>query len=206
MPATTPDGVMGPTIHQALATRDLLPSMHLLDGGYANAELLVTAQTRHQIDVVGPPFGSSSRQRRTDQGYDLRAFVIEWEAQQARCPKGHASVKWTWDGMAPGLPSCASALTGRPVGRVRPVRRAPGPKTLLVNSPSGRKPTTRRFTPRGNARTPPRSQPSMPGGPGSRARTHRASAAVGYAELGISDWPRRICSNCSPQWPSMWSG
>jgi transposase len=55
----------------------------------------VTAQTQHQIDVLGPPFGSYSRQRRTDQGYDLRAFVIEWEAQQARCPQGHASVKWT---------------------------------------------------------------------------------------------------------------
>ena len=45
-PATTPDCVMGPTIHQDLAQRDLLPSTHLLDGGYVDAELLVTAQTR----------------------------------------------------------------------------------------------------------------------------------------------------------------
>jgi IS5 family transposase len=42
-PATTPDCVMGPPIHQDLAQRDLLPSVHLLDGGYVDAELLVAA-------------------------------------------------------------------------------------------------------------------------------------------------------------------
>jgi transposase len=94
-PATTPDCVMGPTIQQDLAQRDLLPSTHLLDSGYVDAELLVTAQTVHQIDVVGPTFGSYSRQRLEGQGYDLAAFVLDWEAQQARCPQGHTSVKWT---------------------------------------------------------------------------------------------------------------
>jgi len=62
-PATTQDSVMGPIIHQDLADRDLLPGTHLLDSGYVDADLLVTAQTQHQIDVVGPPFGSYSRQR-----------------------------------------------------------------------------------------------------------------------------------------------
>jgi transposase len=56
-PATVPDGVMGPTIHQHWATRDLLPRTHLLDGGYVDAERLATAHTQHQIDVVGPPLG-----------------------------------------------------------------------------------------------------------------------------------------------------
>ena len=46
-PATTPDCVMGPTIHHHLAPCDLLPSTHLLDGGYVDAELLVTAPTAH---------------------------------------------------------------------------------------------------------------------------------------------------------------
>jgi transposase len=93
-PATTPDSVMGPAIQQDLADRDLLPGTHWLDSGYVDADLLVTAQTPHQIDVMGPPFGSYSRQRREGQGYDLQAFVIDWEAQQARCPQGHASVHW----------------------------------------------------------------------------------------------------------------
>jgi transposase len=108
-PATTPDCVMGPAIHHALAQRDLLPGTHLLDGGYVDADLLVTAQAQHQIEVVGPTFGSYSRQRREGQGYDLAAFVIDWEAQQARCPQGQTSVKWT-----PG-----HDMRGGPVVRIR---------------------------------------------------------------------------------------
>jgi transposase len=84
--APTPDCAMGPTIQQDLAHRDLLPGTHLLDSGYVDAELLVTAQTEHQIDVVGPTFGSYSRQRLVGRGYDLSAFMIDWEAKQARCP------------------------------------------------------------------------------------------------------------------------
>jgi transposase len=108
-PATTPDCVMGPTIHHDLARRDLLPRTHLLDSGYVDADLLVTAQTQHQIDVVGPPFGSYSRQRRAGEGYDLQAFVIDWEAQQAHCPQGHTSVHWR-----PG-----HDVSGDPVIRIR---------------------------------------------------------------------------------------
>src|SRR5688572_9876510 len=64
-PATTPDCVMGPTIVHDLAVRDLLPGTHLLDSGYVDADFLVTAQTQHQVDVVGPAFGSYSRQHHT---------------------------------------------------------------------------------------------------------------------------------------------
>jgi len=53
---------MGPAIQQDLAMRDLFPGTHLLDGGYADAECLVTAQAKHQINVMGPTFGSYSRQ------------------------------------------------------------------------------------------------------------------------------------------------
>ena len=108
-PATMPDCVMGPSIQQDLANRDLLPGTHLLDGGYVDADLLVTAQTRHQIEVVGPAFGAYSRQRLAGQGYDLSAFVIEWGVKQARCPQGHTSVKWT-----PGRDA-----SGDPVVRIR---------------------------------------------------------------------------------------
>jgi transposase len=108
-PATTQDSVMGPAIQQDLADRDLLPGTHLLDSGYVDADLLVTAQTPHQIDVVGPPFGSYSRQWREGKGYKLQAFVIEWKAQQARCPQGHTSVHWR-----PG-----HDVSGDPVIRIR---------------------------------------------------------------------------------------
>jgi Transposase DDE domain len=108
-PATTPDSVMGPTIHRDLAQRDLLPGTHLLDSGYVDADLLVTAQTQHQIDVIGPPFGSYSRQRLAGEGYDLQAFVLDWDAQQAHCPQGHTSVHWQ-----PGRD-----VSGDPVIRIR---------------------------------------------------------------------------------------
>jgi transposase len=108
-PATTPDCVMGPAIVHDLAARDLLPGTHLLDSGYVDADFLVTAQTQHRVDVVGPAFGSYSRQYQTGQGYDLQAFVLDWEAQQARCPQGHTSVHWR-----PG-----HDVSGDPVIRIR---------------------------------------------------------------------------------------
>ena len=108
-PATTPDCVMGPTIVHDLAARDLLPGTHLLDSGYVDADFLVTARTQHQVDVVGPAFGSYSRQHQTGQGYDLQAFVLDWDAQQARCPQGHTSVHWR-----PG-----HDVSGDPVIRIR---------------------------------------------------------------------------------------
>jgi transposase len=106
--ATTSDFVMGPVIHEDLAARDLLPGTHLVDSGYVVAEVLVSAQ-QQQIDVVGPPLRSSSRQQRDGQGYDLHAFVIDWKAQQAQCPQGQRSVKWT-----PGR-----SQTGESVIRIR---------------------------------------------------------------------------------------
>jgi transposase len=102
--ATTSDFVMGEAIEQDLADRDLLPGSHLVDSGYVVAELLVSGPRKHQIDVVGPPLGSSSRQHREHLGYDLHSFVIDWEAQQAICPQGHRSVKWTPGPSQSGLP------------------------------------------------------------------------------------------------------
>jgi transposase len=108
-PATVPDGVMGPTIPPHVATRDLLPGTHLLDGGDVDAARLVTGHTQHQIGVVGPPFGSYRHQRRAGQGDDVSAFVIDGEAHQAHCPQGQTSSRWT-----PGRD-----VSGDPVVRIR---------------------------------------------------------------------------------------
>lgn len=107
--ATTQDCVMGLAIQQDLANRDLLPGTHLLDGGYVDSQLLVSAQIQHRVDVVGPAFGSYSRQRIAGSGYDLHAFVIDWDQEVATCPQGQTSVKWT-----PGLD-----VSGDPVARIR---------------------------------------------------------------------------------------
>jgi transposase len=108
-PAITPDYVMGPIIAHDLAARDLLPGTHLLDSGYVDADFLVMAQRQYQIDVVGPPFGSYTRQHQTGQDYDLQAFVLDWEAQQVHCSQGHSSGNWR-----PGRD-----VSGDPVIRIR---------------------------------------------------------------------------------------
>jgi DDE family transposase len=107
-PSPTPDWTMGPPLVQDLAARDLLPGTYLFDSGYVDADFLVTAQ-QHQVDVVGPPFGSYSWQHKIAQGYDLQAFVLDWDAHQARCPQGHTSVTWP-----PG-----HDVSGDPVFRIR---------------------------------------------------------------------------------------
>ena len=92
--STLQDSVMGPVIQQDLAQRDLLPGTHLVDTGYVNAAFLVTAQSEHHIEVVGPPMGSYSHQSQAGQGYGVEAFELDWEAEQARCPQGHWSITW----------------------------------------------------------------------------------------------------------------
>jgi transposase len=102
--ATTSDFIMGAPIEHDLAERDLLPGPHVLDSGYVVAALLVNAPRDHHMDVVGPALSSSSRQGREGQGYDVHSFAIDGEAQQAYCPQGHCSVKWTPGTVQRGMP------------------------------------------------------------------------------------------------------
>jgi transposase len=107
-PSTTPECTMGPPIVQDVAARDLLPGRHLCDSGDVDAAVLVTAP-QHQIEVVGPPFGSYSWQHTMAHGDDVQAFVVDWDAPQAPCPQGHTRVTWT-----PG-----HDVSGAPVVRIR---------------------------------------------------------------------------------------
>jgi hypothetical protein len=71
----------------------------------------------------------------------------------------------------------------RPVAPVRSTRRAFGLKMRRANSPSGRKPITRRSKPHGNGRRRPLSRPTMASGRALRARTHRPSGGVVYDDV-----------------------
>jgi transposase len=77
-----------PPIQQDLARRDLLPAEHFVDGGYVDAEHLVTSHERG-IDLVGP-----ASENQHWQGFDLGHFALDWEAHRATCPQGQHSVKW----------------------------------------------------------------------------------------------------------------
>lgn len=93
-PATTPDGAMTQTIHESLAKKDLLPSQHLLDMAYVDAEHLVTSRHEYQVDLLGKVPGDSSWQAKTARGFDLSGFAIDWDNQRVRCPSGQLSQAW----------------------------------------------------------------------------------------------------------------
>ena len=57
-PATTPNSVMGPAIQQDLADRGVLPGIHLLDGGYVDADLL---KPRHNFVYLSADVSQSYR-------------------------------------------------------------------------------------------------------------------------------------------------
>ena len=83
------------TIHDDLATADLLPTVHLVDTGYVDAKHLVSSRTRHDIDLLGPARGDYHRQAREKKGFAAHRFAIDWERQQAVCPAGQTSASWT---------------------------------------------------------------------------------------------------------------
>jgi transposase len=92
--ATTTDYESLPQIQPNLAARGVLPAEQIVDTGYITAEHLVTSQTEHAIDLLGPVNGEQSWQARAENGLAIAQFSIDWQAQQARCPQGHTSISW----------------------------------------------------------------------------------------------------------------
>jgi transposase len=91
--ATTPDHAMTSVIQERLTDRKLLPSEHLVDSAYVTAERLVESQ-RQQIDLVGPTPPEPGWQAKRGEGFAASCFVIDWQAQTARCPQGKTSAIW----------------------------------------------------------------------------------------------------------------
>ena len=92
--ATVPDNQMTEPVHAHLDQRGLLPGEHLVDSGYPSAELLVSSQADYAITLVTPMLADTSPQARAGAGFDRAAFAIDFDAQQATCPQGHASSSW----------------------------------------------------------------------------------------------------------------
>jgi transposase len=78
------DGAATPHIHQALERQGLLPSTHIVDTGYLDAELLVTSQREYNVDLLGPMRADGKWQAQAAQGFDASHFQIDWEQQPAR--------------------------------------------------------------------------------------------------------------------------
>ena len=93
-PAHLSDVAQTEKVHEALARRGLLPDEHLADAGFVDADLLVRSKLEHGIELIGPVRPNVGWQARTEGGYDISRFTIDWEAKKAICPEGKQS--WGW--------------------------------------------------------------------------------------------------------------
>jgi transposase len=84
------------SIHTSLASRDLLPSQHIVDSGYVDGALLVESKQKYDLELIGPVRDNVSWQSKIPGGYDLSKFKINWKNKQVTCPVGVKSTKkWT---------------------------------------------------------------------------------------------------------------
>ncbi len=93
-PATTPDGSVTSVVHRKLAEKDLLPGEHYLDAAYVDSYQLVKSNQVYQVSVVGRVAVDSSWQAKLKTGFDVAAFVIDWDKQIVKCPQGNLSRSW----------------------------------------------------------------------------------------------------------------
>ena len=70
----------------------------MVDTGYVDAELLVRSQQKHGIRLVGPALSDNSWQAQAGKGFDRAHFQIDEQHQQATCPQGHTSARWSQAG------------------------------------------------------------------------------------------------------------
>jgi transposase len=92
--APTADGDVTPRIHQDLAAQGLLPTVHLVDTGFLDAELLVVSEREYGVTLLGPTRKDPRWQTRAAAGFGVEHFVVDWERQRAICPAGKVSLEW----------------------------------------------------------------------------------------------------------------
>lgn len=74
----------------------LAPSEHLVDSAYISAAHLITARTRHRIDLVGPGRRNLSWQSRSDgTAFTLGDFAVDWDRKVVHCPESKESASST---------------------------------------------------------------------------------------------------------------
>ncbi len=130
--APVPDVEMTAPIQEDLSRHHLLPEEQIVDTGYVDAELIVTSQQQHGIRLVGPVLSDNSWQAKAGKGFDLAHFQLDWHNQQATCPQGHTSSRWSRAGermevvFAPEVCACclvrSDCTRSQTTGRVLHVR------------------------------------------------------------------------------------
>jgi transposase len=93
--ASVQDVEMTSVIQENLAHHELLPEEQIVDTGYVDAHLLVSSQQQHGIRLLGPALSDNSWQAQAGKGFDVAHFHLDWQAEQATCPQGHTSSRWS---------------------------------------------------------------------------------------------------------------
>lgn len=83
-----------PNIHRHLQQREVLPTQHLVDGGYGSSDMLLHSQQRYNVDLFCPVPQDNSWQARTPHAFSIYDFTIDWDAQTVRCPAGKHNHTW----------------------------------------------------------------------------------------------------------------
>jgi transposase len=94
-PAPVSDLEMTGPIQDHLAAKDLLPEVHIVDGGYIDAATLVASQTEHHLQLLGPVRPDSSWQAKAGKGFHAEGFHVDFDRHTATCPQGSTSTGWT---------------------------------------------------------------------------------------------------------------
>ncbi|MFJ3804270.1 IS1182 family transposase [Streptomyces sp. NPDC090088] len=92
--ASRSDQNMIAPVHDRLDDRGLLPDEHLVDTGYMAANTLLDAARDHGVRLIGPMPPDTSWQARANEGFDVTAFTIDWQAHTAVCPQGAVARQW----------------------------------------------------------------------------------------------------------------
>lgn len=135
-PAPSADYDVLPSIQDQLAQRQVTPSEQIVDAGYVSAAHLLSSRREHGIDLLGPVANDPSWQAAAGNGFATAQFVLDWEAQQARCPAGQSSVGWRErqdrHGHATVQITFGTAVCAACTCRAQCTRSAAQPRSLLV--------------------------------------------------------------------------
>lgn len=91
--AATGDFEVTESIHQSLASKDLLPKEHLVDCGFTSSHLLLTSKQKG-IELVGPIKHDYSWQAKAAQGFAAADFKVDWDTKSVTCPEGKLNRVW----------------------------------------------------------------------------------------------------------------
>lgn len=109
--ATTADNDVVEPIHLELERKNCLPGQHLVDAGYTSGKAVVDSQTQYHIDLLGPMRANNGWQAKSEAGFDIAHFHIDFKKRTVTCPQGHTTKQWHERPGSRGKPAIQAKFT-----------------------------------------------------------------------------------------------